>query len=648
MPDYTRNAGWLGAAFPAPAMWLRRTVFFLLVLATSACGIVMMHGILHPTGFTPVGAVILVLFAATFTWIALSFWSAVIGFLLRLLDRDPLSLQRSPLRGNPRAPLLGRTALVMPVHNEEPQRVMAGLEAMYRDLIATGEAGHFHLYLLSDTTDADIAVQEEAAWDALRLRLDAGNGLFYRRRASNEGRKAGNIAEFCRRWGKRYEHMVVLDADSVMTGRSLVQLVRIMQANPRAGILQTVPIPVRQQTAFGRAIQFAAALYCPMLAAGASFWQGATANYWGHNAILRMRPFMQHCELPVLSGKPPLGGEILSHDFVEAALMRRGGYHVYLLTDIEGSYEEVPGNLFDYAKRDRRWTQGNLQHLRLLGVPGLHALSRLHFLLGAFAFISSLLWLLMLAASTGDALFRALTPHAFFASGKQLFPHWPIIRTDLIWTLLWMVVGMLFLPKIMGVVTCLARPARRQAFGGTARLLASAFWELVFQVLIAPILMVYHAWFVTAIILGRAVNWGPQDRNGRSVPWPEAVRNTWPHTLGAAAWGTGTALVAPVFFLALSPVLAGLLLAAPLVSWSSREAFGAWLQEKGLLLVPSETDPPRVLLRLHHLLETPHRYREMPAFAARPRVPLVRHLELPARRLAAGGRLDLVPPQDAA
>jgi membrane glycosyltransferase len=308
-----------------PARRLRRLVFFSAVLATSALGVTLMLDILSVNGMTAMELGILVLFTITFAWISIAFWTAVAGFVLQLLGRDPLSLAPLAARWNPATALSTRTAVVMPVYNEDTARVLAGFEATYQDLQSTGRGASFDFYLLSDTTDPAIAAIEQEAWRALHGRLNGDSRIYYRRRARNEGRKAGNIAEFCRRWGEYYDYMVVLDADSIMTGRTLVRLALAMQSNPSAAIIQTVPIPVRQETLFGRFSQFAASLYSPMLATGQSFWQMDVANYWGHNAILRVQAFIDHCGLPELPGRPPLGGEILSHDFVEAALVRSAG-----------------------------------------------------------------------------------------------------------------------------------------------------------------------------------------------------------------------------------------------------------------------------------------------------------------------------------
>jgi membrane glycosyltransferase len=575
-----------------------------------AVGTGMMVDIVANGGITALESVILLLFAATFGWIAISFWNAAIGFIIQALGRHPLTLgrlvggRRGEDAGRPASPLPrdARTALVMPAFNEDPHRLVAGLTTMLRSLAATGRARHFDLHLLSDTTDPALARAEEEAWNGFVARmaphLPRATGLFYRRRPRNTGRKAGNIAEFCRRRGGDYAFMVILDADSVMSGPTLVSLVRAMVQNPRAGLIQTVPLPAAQETLFGRLVRFGGQLYGPMLATGQSFWQGDAANYWGHNAILRVAPFTEHCTLPILSGRPPWGGEILSHDFVEAALLRRAGWQVFLLPDLDGSTEDVPGNIPDFARRDRRWAQGSLQHLRLLGMPGLHPLSRVHFLMGAMGYISSLLWLLMLLAGTAYVGIPQLAaplvaPGAFPTAGP-----WPGAAHLL--PLLAVTGVLLFLPKALALLLVLARPGARALFGGAPRLLAGALVEIVFAVLVAPLMMMIHARAVLEIIAGRGVRWDPQDRSGRTLPLSDAFRHTAWITAVGVTWSGVTLLVSPPFYLWMTPIFTGLLLAAPITAWTSRRDVRAargrlFSVETSELESPPGWHPPQVL-----------------------------------------------------
>jgi membrane glycosyltransferase len=582
----------------APAVGMRRGLFFGLVTATVIPGAVLMALVLQAAGMGPFQWAILLLFMVTFAWIAVSFWTAVAGFLLHALRLDPLSLRRLPRRDaapESALPQARSAAIVVPIYNEEPARVVNGIEATCRSLLATGQGAAFDLFLLSDSNDPAVIPGEERAVRELQARMPAPVRTHYRRRRTNTGRKAGNIAEFCQRWGSRYQYMVVLDADSVMEGVTLVELVRLMERNPNAGLIQTMPLPVRQESLFGRFQQFANAVHGPMLAAGLSFWQGDTGNYWGHNAIIRIQPFMQHCDLPILPGRPPLGGEILSHDFVEAALLRRGGWDVWLLPHLGGSYEELPGNLIDYARRDRRWAQGNLQHLRLLGMPGLHGVSRLHLLFGAVAYLASVLWLLMLAAGTGAAIDA---PGGLEAGGQTLaIPE--SLRTPMAHALLGVTLVMLLLPKMLGIG--LAMFSRPQAFAGAPRLVVSGVIETLFSVLIAPLMMAFHSLFVAAVALGGNVTWAAQPREGRVVAWGEAWRRTGGFVLAAGSWSLLLAWFAPGFFWWLMPVLASLLLAPALVRWSSSQRAGAWMRRRGLLLAPSEVAPGRVLQMLRGL-----------------------------------------------
>lgn len=632
--DATRTAP--EARLSAPGASLRRGLFLALVAGTVVPGGVLMARILQSGGMGPLPWLTLFLFLITFTWIAISFWTAAAGFLLQILRRDPLSLRPVPGHAQPTPVRLGRrrTAIVMPIYNEDPVRVMHGVEATCHSLLATGRAEAFDLFLLSDSNDPEVIAKEERAVWALQGRLPSPFRTHYRRRSANSGRKAGNIAEFCQRWGGRYDYMVVLDADSVMEGSTLVELVRLMDANPGTGLIQTMPLPVRQDSLFGRFQQFASALHGPMLASGLSFWQGSAGNYWGHNAIIRIRPFMEHCGLPVLAGRPPLGGEILSHDFVEAALMRRGGWDVWLLPNLTGSYEELPANLVDYARRDRRWSQGNLQHLRLLGTPGLHPVSRMHLLFGALAYLASFFWLLMLGTATAAAVAVHHSPETGTGGAALVFQ----LQTPVAYALLGVTVVLLLLPKLLGIALALVQGAGR--FGGPLRLVAGGLLESLFSVLIAPLMMAFHSLFVAAVAVGRNVNWTAQTREGRLVSWSESWQRSWPFVLTGVTWGLLVAWWAPGFFWWLSPVLAGLLLAPVLVRVSGSRAAGLWLRARGLLLAPSELVPGPAIVSLHELesREAAPAVRSARAEAA---TPVVRLRDRRVRREHASGNDDV-------
>lgn len=601
-----------------PGESMRRIVYAILTVITAITGVYMMYDILSANGITMLEAVILILFAISFCWISTAFWSAVFGFVLLMLRLDPLTLKPIDSFYDDALPITTRTAVVMPIYNEDTHRVIAGFEATLNSLVATGEIEHFDFYMLSDTTKLDIAQRERDQWQQFTTRIgDLSKQAFYRRREKNLHRKVGNIAEFLQRWGKNYEHMIVLDADSVMSGTCLLRMVRTMQANPRAGLIQTVPIPVRQTTFFGRFVQFAAVLYSPMLATGIAFWQTGAANYWGHNAIIRVQAFLDHCGLPTLPGKAPFGGDILSHDFVEAAMLRRAGWDVFLLADLEGSYEEVPCNIIDYATRDRRWVQGNIQHLGILDAGGLHPISRLHFLLGATAYISSLIWLLMLVLSTADAIVRALHSNEYFTNSAPVMEHfinlpqWPIAKTGLIVALIVMTTMLLLFPKVMGIISTVAH--RREQFGGTKAIIRGTIVETAFAVLIAPIMMAFHAYFVVSVLLGFKVNWDAQDREGRLLTWGESFARTLKTTIAALLWGYMTFTYAPIFFWWLMPILTGLVLAAPIVRYSSSLTLGEDCRKHSIFISPDETNEDPVLTDLKRLLEMEYPALEAPA-----------------------------------
>ncbi|OZY87081.1 glucan biosynthesis glucosyltransferase H [Cellvibrio mixtus] len=615
-------------AIRIPGKSLRRYIYVILSLLTAVSGVYIMFDILSANQLNTLEAIILVLFGISFSWLSLAFWSGVFGFVLQMLRIDPLSLKSTKGLAPDNAPITTRTAVVMPVYNEDTHRVIAGFEATLRSLENTGEIANFDFFLLSDTTNLTIAQAERDAWQLLQERLgDLGKQAFYRRREKNIGRKVGNLAEFCQRWGANYEHMIVLDADSVMAGDCLLKMVRAMQANPRCGLIQTIPIPVRQTTFFGRFVQYAAVLYSPMLATGLAFWQTDAANYWGHNAIIRMRAFIDHCGLPTLAGKAPFGGDILSHDFVEAAMLRRAQWDVFLLADLEGSYEEVPCNIIDYAKRDRRWVQGNIQHLGILDTKDLHPISRLHFLLGAVAYITSLIWMLMLVLSTADAVVRAINANVYFTEAHQLYPNWPIAKTELIIALIVLTTVLLMGPKLLGVIVTLTH--RRTQFGGTWAILKSTFLETLFAVLIAPIMMVYHAYFVISVLLGFKVNWDSQEREGRLLPWGECIARTSKMTFAALLWGYVTYTYAPIFFWWLLPVLTGLVLSAPLVRYSSSLDWGRGARERKIFLTPNETSEDPVLTHMNQLLTVEHA--SLPSPAPIPALPADNWTPMPHR-----------------
>lgn len=583
------------------AIW-RRSLFFGLTFLTSLSASALMADILRTNGFTPWEKASLIVFFVLVTWITGAFWTAVAGFVIQLIGRDRAVIHSSEGEGKP---LKGRTAVVMPIYNEDTTRVFAGLDVIWTSLKARPEQAAFDLFVLSDTRKPEIGAAEELAWARLVERHNAQGRVFYRRRKENLQRKAGNIADFVRSWGGAYDYAVVLDADSIMSGHALVTLAQMMDVHPEAGIIQALPTPAGRETLFARLIQFAARLNSLMLASGLAFWQLGEGNYWGHNAILRLREFAAYCDLPRLPGKPPLGGEILSHDFVEAAFMRRAGFKVWLLTDLDGSFEEVPSNAVDFAARDRRWAQGNLQHLGLLPTRGLHWLSRLHLITGVLSYATSPLWLAALLLSSIVVCLDAIHGYQYFSPGSySLFPTWPQYRDSEIVILLAGTITVLLMPKLLGCTLALVKGKLRRAFGGARSLLSSLIVEQLFSTLLAPSMMLFHTSFVLTTLAGHPVTWNAQDRGDRGITFREAFsRHKW-HVAIGLVWAAVILAIAPRYIWWMSPILAGLLLSVPLTMLTSLTSAGVWARKHGLLLTPEETEPPPELASLEHLMAT--------------------------------------------
>jgi membrane glycosyltransferase len=568
----------------------RRLAFFGLTLLSAFLASYLMLDILQANGLTFPERLALVLFFTLFTWISGAFWTAIAGFIIRLTGRPRAFMHPGDVEGKP---VTVRTALVMCVYNEDPQHFAAGVDAIWTSLKQMAEQAHFDFFILSDTRKPEIAAEEEIVWKRLVRKHNAKGRIFYRRREKNISRKAGNVADFVRQWGGSYENMLVLDADSVMSGHAVVTLAKLMEANPQAGLIQTLPAPAGRETIFARLQQFAARLNSPMLSSGLSWWQLSEANYWGHNAIIRTQVFATHCALPRLPGKEPFGGEILSHDFVEAALMRKAGYEVWMVPDLEGSWEQVPSNLLDFAVRDQRWAQGNMQHLGVMPLKGLHWVSRIHMLTGVMAYATSPIWFSVLLLSSFVTCKEALEGYEYFERGTySLFPTWPEYRTGEIAMLLTITIVVLLLPKVLGALLVLFNRTQRKAFGGTGRILGSVLLEQLFSMLLAPAMMVFHSTFVVRTLFGHVVRWDAQPRDDRGISFREAfARMKWHIALGVV-WGAVILAFAPAFIWWMAPVLAGLLAGVPLTMLTSRSDLGHKARKIGLFLTPEETHTP--------------------------------------------------------
>ncbi|HOW77567.1 MAG TPA: glucans biosynthesis glucosyltransferase MdoH [Candidatus Competibacteraceae bacterium] len=574
---------------------LRRVIFFVLVTLTTLIALGLLVSVFQPDGFSPMELLLLLLYTILFAWICISFWTAFMGFWVLLFGRDRWAISRQSPDTSP-DPMAAppRTAILMPIYNEDSERVFAGLRAIHRSLATTGQLDRFDFFILSDTRDPDVWVEEELRWQDMVRALDGKGRIFYRNRPENTSRKSGNLEDFCTRWGGRYRYMIVLDADSIMQGETLVEMVRLMELHPRVALIQTPPVPVNRESLFARILQFASSLYGRMFTAGLNYWQLGESNYWGHNAIIRIQPFLDYCGLPKLPGREPFGGEILSHDFVEAALLRRAGWEVWLAYDLVGSYEEIPPTLIDYAKRDRRWCQGNLQHLRLAFSKGLNALSRLHFLMGVMSYAASPLWLLFLIATGVEAYLQTQQELVYFF-GENWQPVWPVSFAVEMTTVLLVTLTMLFLPKLLALLLLLKDRQLRRAYGGMLGATLSVLLETIFSVLTAPVLMLFQTKFVLAILMRKAVGWPPQQRGDHQTGFTEAVLAHGGHTLIGVVAGVLSYLYVPAFFWWFIPVLLGLGLAIPVSMLSSSMALGRRARQWGLFMTPEETESPTVL-----------------------------------------------------
>ena len=590
---FDRAAGRGRSPRGAVSTWLARFAVFGAFLALTGYGTVEMYGVVSVGGVTTLEWLLLVLFVVNFSWIALACSSALVGagWLLFGAPKPPELPER-----------LGRqTAVVMPIYNEAPARVFGTVQAIFEDVEATGLGAAFDWFFLSDTTDPDVFVAEEQAFAALRARLAPDARIFYRHRPKNIARKAGNIGDFVTRWGGAYAHMVVLDADSVMTGDAIVSLAAAMEADPDAGIIQTLPLIINRNTLFARLQQFAARVYGPVIAAGLSLWSGRDGNYWGHNAIIRTAAFAGHCGMPTLRGKPPFGGHILSHDFVEAALIRRAGYAVYMLPVLGGSYEESPPSLIDIAARDRRWCQGNLQHLRVLPGRGLHWASRQHFVTGVMAYLASPLWMAQIVVGIVLVLQASYIRPEYFSSEFTLFPTWPRFDAARSLSLFGFTMIVLVVPKILGLLLALVSRELRRGSGGAFRLIVSAVFEILMSALLAPIMMLVQSGHVLRIVFGFDTGWEPQRRDDGSISFRAIVRRHRSHVAMGVLMLVAGLLISPSLVAWMSPTIGGLILAIGLSWGTGLLSVGLALRRLGLLTTPEERDPPPVVARANSL-----------------------------------------------
>lgn len=530
-------------------------------------------------GWSLVDFVMFVCFAVGTPWAVLGFWNALIGLWLLHFHKHPMA-EVAPFAaaGDEPTAIKTKTAIFMTVRNEDPTRAIQRLKTVKESVEATGQGDAFAYFILSDTNDEAVAAVEQKAFNDWKASDGTPDKLTYRRRTDNKGYKAGNVRDFCERWGRDYELMLPLDADSVMSGEAIVKLVRMMQAHPKIGILQSLVVGMPSQSAFARIFQFGMRHGMRSYTMGQSWWVGDCGPFWGHNAVVRIKPFYEQCDLPILKGGPPLGGHVLSHDQVEATFMRRAGYEVRVLPVENGSWEENPPTMLDFAKRDVRWCQGNMQYVKLLDTPGLYAMSRFQLVWAILMFLGIPAWTLMIAL---------LPLAAYQAQGVANYPKGLAIFLYVMFFVMYL------MPKIAGLIDAVMTKGGMARYGGPVRFFASAALELVFSFLQGAVSTIRTTIFMIGLAFGKSVTWGGQSRDAYGISFLTAAQNLWPQTLfGVIVCGLLLMINPAVFWWSL-PLTAGYILAIPFAVVTASPALGRLFVKLGLSGIPEDFDPPK-------------------------------------------------------
>ena len=535
--------------------------------------------ILGAGGWTWVDGILFGCFALGTPWAVLGFWNALIGlWLLHFRGKDArLDVAPYAASGDQPAPIRVKTAIFMTLRNEDAARAIQRFKIVADSLERTGESGAFSYFILSDSNNPGAVAAEEAAVAAWKSVASDPDRIIYRRRRDNVGYKAGNVRDFCARWGDQFNLMLPLDADSLMSGAQIVRLVRMMQAHPKIGILQSLVVGMPSPSAFARIFQFGMRHGMRSYTMGQAWWVGDCGPFWGHNALVRIGPFRAQCDLPVLPGKPPLGGHVLSHDQVEATLMRRAGYEVRVLPEEVGSWEENPPTMLEFARRDVRWCQGNMQYLKLLGLPGLYPMSRFQLLWAILMFVGIPAWTLMIALLPVAAWQARDVADFPIGAAKALYIAYFI---------------MYLMPKIAGLVDVVLTRGGVARYGGALRFAASAALELAFSFLQGAVSTIRTSIFMLGLLVGKSVVWGGQARDAQRLSWREAARHLWPQTVFGVIVCGALLLIAPAVLWWSLPLTAGYLLAVPFAVVTAEPAVGATLQRLGICGIPEDFRPP--------------------------------------------------------
>ena len=561
---------------------LRRFVMLGFCTITYGVLMVLIAAVFADDGIDALEAALLAAVALSLPWTVLGFANATLGLVLMLRGRAGPAARLLARAAEREGPLEARTALALTIRNEDPARALSRLAALRASLEARGHGHAFDCHILSDTDDPAVAAEEERLFGEMRAALAGSGSAHYRRRRSNDGYKAGNVWEFLTRAGGGYRYFVPLDADSLMGGETVVRMVRVMEAAPRIGILQSLATGAPTDSAFGRIFQFGMRHGMRAFTMGSAWWQGDCGPFWGHNAVVRTGPFLAHCALPELGGKPPWGGPVLSHDMLEAVLIRRGGYEVRVLPVESESYEDNPVTILDFMRREQRWCNGNMQYWQLLGMPDLQPVSRFQLVQAIMMYLSAPAWMVMTALGAAKAF---ADPGGAFDAGLAL---WLFV----------VIVGMSLAPKIVGALAVALEPGGVRRYGGAGRFALGVAVETLFSLLMAPAVALRLTIFLGGLLLGRRVGWAGQERDPRQVRWAEAVRELWPQTLFGLVLTWALWVAAPGALPWASPVLAGLVLAIPFAVLTASPRLGAWLARHRLCAIPEEQARPDILERM--------------------------------------------------
>ena len=564
---------------------VRRVIFYLLSLGTALLMLYLVHQTLEATIPLVIRIVLLALFALTLPWMVVGFWNGIIGLLICQCVKDPMTvILPKNMRVSDTAPITHSTAILLCIRNESPARLIRNLQVIVDSLVKDQLGAFFHIYVLSDTNDVSIAEIEEASFAEMRANWSQHIQITYRRRTDNTGFKAGNIADFCERWGKDHDFALVLDADSFMGSSAITRLVRMMQGNPRLGILQGLVIGLPSNSAFTRLFQYGMRLGMRSYTMGSAWWQADCGPYWGHNALIRLSPFIEFCDLPIIKSRSGVPNPILSHDLIEAILMRRAGYEVRIYPQEDLSWEENPPTLTEYIRRDLRWCEGNLQYRDLLTLPHLRPLSRFQLVLAIAMFLGSPAWIVLILFCT-IAISLSLTLD-------------DLVNIDNFSTLLLLILVMWYLPKITGAIDVLLQTSKGKHFGGRPRFCINLVLEITFSLLMTPITWLNHTIFIVGLAFGKRGGWSAQTRDDHSISITDALHQFWPHTLlgfalaGMLYYSHPETLPYGILF------FGGLLFSIPLVVITSQPRLGRFMIRHRLLSLPEEIMPAKELLPL--------------------------------------------------